>query len=240
MNVQRELKEYYEQDGLKQHEEGHSLKAPIKASRILTLAHFSLSDVIVDIGCAKGEVLAGLISYASCGIGIDLSLTALQKAVKDEKIHYLCADVNNIPLADEMATKIIAVDLLEHVPNPKQAVLEMKRVLSTKGEMVIEVPYQGILAKWLTGDFHEGHLRYYSPGKIAEEITSCGLVVQSMRCYNSVPLSTALLKIERILMHIKVTTLVSGLIRYIPWRLYPWFGSIMVVTSKAKLNPNGR
>jgi len=184
-NIQRSLKSYYDQDGLKQHEDGHSLKAPLKVARILALAHFLSSDVTVDIGCAKGEILAMLTSNASCGIGIDLSLTALRKAVKGKKIHYLCADVNNIPLADEVATRIIAVDLLEHVPNPKQAVLEMKLVLSVKGEIVFEVPYQGILAKWLTGDFHEGHLRYYSPRKIADEITSCGLVVQSMRCYNS-------------------------------------------------------
>lgn len=238
--MQKELKEYYEQDGLKQHEEGHSLKAPIKAAKILKLVHFASSDVVVDVGCAKGRVLAVLISNVSCGIGIDLSLTVLQKAVKDQKIHYLCADVNNIPLADEVATKIVAVDLLEHVPNPKHAVLEMKRVLSTSGEIIIEVPYRGFLAKWLTSNFHEGHLRYYSPREIANEITSSGLFIQAMQYYNSVPLSTTILKVERYLRFIKISNIASSLCGAIPWRLYPWFGEIMVVASKAKPIPNGR
>lgn len=188
----RELITYYSQADLRQHEKGHELKAAHKIKQILHLTAIKEDDVILEIGCAKGEILYHIIKRARCGIGIDIAQNILRRARKSEKISYVQADAEHIPFDDDAFSKILCLDLLEHVHNPEQVLLEMKRVLKEHGEIIIAVPTTGFLASLLTGYFHEGHLRYYTAAIITEDLNKAGLLVKDLKLVNSVPFSTFL------------------------------------------------
>lgn len=93
-------------------------------------------EVILNLGCGTDDV----------GIGID--------------IHYepdIQADLNDgIPVADDVADRVIAKHVLEHLNNPTQFCAELARVLHPDGEARLAVPNAGWLPvrMWLSQDLH--------------------------------------------------------------------------------------
>lgn len=218
----QELITFYSKTNLRQHEKGHELKAPDKIAKILEITAIKKEDFILDMGCAKGELLYRLTTCARGGIGIDIARNILKRARKSEKIRYVQADAEYIPFDDNVFSKIICLDLLEHVINPEKVVIEIKRILKENGEIIIEVPTTGFLSSLLTGDFHEGHLRYYTVDRITEDLSEVGLIVKDLKLFNSVPFSTFLASYKTIFRVLEL------LVNRIPKRIYPWFGGILI------------
>ncbi len=49
-------------------------------------------------------------------------------------------DIQELPLASDSLEVVISADVIEHIPNPSQAILEIKRVLKPGGKAIIVVP----------------------------------------------------------------------------------------------------
>ena len=220
----QELIAFYSKPNLRQHEKGHELKAADKIEKVLQITAITDEDIILDIGCAKGGILYRLTTRARCGIGIDIAGNILKRARKSERIRYVQADAEYLPFDDNACSKIICLDLLEHVKNPKRVLIEMKRVLKENGVIIIAVPTTGFLASLLTGDFYEGHLRYYTVDRITEDLSEAGLNVKDLKLFNSLPFSTFLARYEIIF------RVFGLLVNVIPKRIYPWFGSILIIS----------
>jgi ubiquinone/menaquinone biosynthesis C-methylase UbiE len=123
----QELITFYSKTNLRQHEEGHELKAPDKIAKVLEITAIKKDDFILDIGCARRELVYRLTTRTRCGIGIDIARNILKRARKSEKIRYVQADAGYIPFDDNVFSKIICLDLLEHVLNPEKVLIEIKR-----------------------------------------------------------------------------------------------------------------
>ncbi|CUH88200.1 putative S-adenosylmethionine-dependent methyltransferase/MSMEI_2290 [Phaeobacter sp. CECT 5382] len=138
------------------------------------------ADVAVDLGCGAGESLSGWKKHAWQVIGIDGHADLIAADFEDPTVSVMTADVADLPLADESADLVLALDVLEHVPD-RQALQEACRILSPGGTLLVAVPaYQWL---WSYRDEDAGHLRRYSKRGLRQLIESAGLTVERIRWY---------------------------------------------------------
>ena len=142
---------------------------------VLDLAESGSADTIVDVGCGNGTYLAELArrGYAGRLIGIDLSAGMLAAARSrlsgvEHPATLVNADATALPLRDEVAGLTLAPHMLYHVPDPAQAVRELRRITRPGGRVVIA----------LNGVGHMRPLREVvaaargeAPGSIIERVT---------------------------------------------------------------------
>ncbi len=138
----------------------------------------SAPETILDAGCSSGWLLADLRErhpHAAL-VGVDLVAGGLRRAhrlVPDARL--LLADVCDLPLEDGTVDAVLSANLLEHVPNDRQALIEFYRVLRPGGVAAVVVP-----AGPGTYDYYDaflGHERRYGRGELAERAAAAGFEV---------------------------------------------------------------
>ena len=88
------------------------------------------SSKVLDMGCGAGFLTQELANLGHEVTGVDLSEQSLKIARKlDSKSTYIKADVTKVPLESGSFDAVCAMDLLEHVENPKAVVQEASRLL---------------------------------------------------------------------------------------------------------------
>jgi ubiquinone/menaquinone biosynthesis C-methylase UbiE len=99
---------------------------------------------VLDVGCGTGDFLRLLAPMVSPGvaIGVDLSQTMIAEARQRsaENVANLSFHVGSIlelPFPDASFDRVLATQLLLHVPDPLHALTEMKRVLTPSGMISI-------------------------------------------------------------------------------------------------------
>jgi SAM-dependent methyltransferase len=89
-------------------------------------------------------------------------------------------DALAMPFADEEFDRIIASEVLEHIPDDETAIAELVRVLRPGGTMAVTVP-RWLPEKicWALSDaYHEvegGHVRIYTGHELVAKLTAAGL-----------------------------------------------------------------
>lgn len=88
----------------------------------------------------------------------------------------------SLPFDDGAFDRIVAAEVLEHIPDDGAAMAELARVLRPGGRMAITVPRYGPeLVNWaLASEYHEtpgGHVRIYRRSQLASRLASAGLRV---------------------------------------------------------------
>jgi len=141
--------------------------------------------VILDVGCGTGATLQGLSHYGYV-MGLDSARYALQCCRKRGHRALVQARGEALPIADESADVITALDLLEHVPDDAAALREFARVLKPGGVLIITVPACPFL--WSEHDEALDHLRRYRAARLRRIIADSGLTIARLS-----PLITALL-----------------------------------------------
>jgi len=110
-------------------------------ARVLDLAAPAPGATVADVGCGNGAYLAELAGRGFAGrvLGLDLS-PGMLAAARDRSPGYaalLAADATALPLPDGVADLTLAMHMLYHVPDPSQAVRELRRVTRPGGRVVI-------------------------------------------------------------------------------------------------------
>ncbi len=104
--------------------------------------------VVLDYGCGPGNDLVGFghFSKPSRLIGMDVSPTSLQEAMRRLELHGIRAEMMQIretdptlPLEDNSIDLVHSSGVVHHTPNPLQILREMKRVLKPGGEAQIMI-----------------------------------------------------------------------------------------------------
>lgn len=107
-------------------------------------------NILLEIGVYSSAILHYFsITRGTSGIGIDISLDALEKQAELSDIlgtnnNYFLGDCSLLPFADESFDCIICLDLLEHLPKRNQEIFleECHRVLKETGKIVIKIPLE--------------------------------------------------------------------------------------------------
>jgi SAM-dependent methyltransferase len=153
-------------------------------------------DRLLDVGCGAGrhayEALrrgAQVVAYDLDASEVKDTATVLSAMLESGEAapHGGCGwavngDALHVPFPDATFDRIIASEVLEHIPADAAAIAELTRVLRPGGTLAVTVPRWGPeLVNWALSDaYHEtpgGHIRIYRAGVLAERLRRSGLRV---------------------------------------------------------------
>jgi ubiquinone/menaquinone biosynthesis C-methylase UbiE len=89
-------------------------------------------------------------------------------------------DALELPFADEEFDRIVAAEVLEHIPADIQAINELVRVLRPGGTIAVTVPrwFPELVCWQLSEDYHNtpgGHIRIYTDKELVTKLQNAGL-----------------------------------------------------------------
>lgn len=147
---------------------------------------------ILDVGSATGGNTVHLqnlgfevVSLEFSNIGVDIQLAKGIKVVR--------SDAREIPFQEGSFDAIICLDVLEHILEDTQVIMEMRRVLKREGKFLISVPEDPKL--WSSHDEAVNHFRRYSRGGLLTKVSDTGLNVT--RVWSSIILLRPLIQVAR-------------------------------------------
>jgi 2-polyprenyl-3-methyl-5-hydroxy-6-metoxy-1,4-benzoquinol methylase len=172
--TEKELQEYYEKYFIElQNQNGETnWKKRTALESIISIAQKLKKGKVLDIGCADGSLLKSL-GQTFTKYGIELSEEACRKA-KENGINVYCSSF----MQAEFHTKydlIIALDILEHLDDPKAALLKMAEILEPGGYIIIQTGNaDSAIVRFLGEDWAYmsifGHLQALTPKAISKTI----------------------------------------------------------------------
>lgn len=112
-------------------------------------------EKILDVGCGLGYVTTSLLAKKGIAYGVDLDENALKFANKYGDASFLTANALTLPFKDSSFDYIVTLAVIEHVPDARLFLKEIKRVLKKNGEIVLATPS----AEALLGETHTCHER---------------------------------------------------------------------------------
>lgn len=104
---------------------------------VLDLAMLTGAETVLDVGCGNGTYLAQLRRRGHTGpvLGLDLSEAMARQASRHAPT--AIADAQALPLPDRSVDTVLSLHMLYHVPNPHQAIAELRRVLRAGGTAMV-------------------------------------------------------------------------------------------------------
>jgi ubiquinone/menaquinone biosynthesis C-methylase UbiE len=108
---------------------------------------------ILDAGCGRGFYLQALTLYDFPKeiVGVDINdayLVKAKAACKDKRVRIQKSDIYKLPFHDNYFDMIICSEILEHLPDDKKGLLEIKRVLKPGGALLVTVPNANFPFLW--------------------------------------------------------------------------------------------
>jgi SAM-dependent methyltransferase len=151
-------------------------------------------DLLLDLGCGfgrhafeaarRGAAVIALDAGADEVDGVRDTLGAMVDAGElgaAPKAGAVQGDALHLPFPDGTFDRVIASEVLEHIPDDVGAMRELARVLRPGGTMAVTVPRCGPeLVNWMLSDeYHDvpgGHVRIYRRSTLRGRLSSTGLV----------------------------------------------------------------
>jgi ubiquinone/menaquinone biosynthesis C-methylase UbiE len=99
----------------------------------------------LDVGCGEGNFIDYLTRKKVIGsmVAVDLDNQKLRFAKRQyPDLTYLNADVNALNFKDDSFDYVIASEILEHLPDPIEAIQEIQRVAKNDAYFIISVPHE--------------------------------------------------------------------------------------------------
>lgn len=130
--------------------------------------HFRVSQVLdlipqegihLDVGTGRGDGTLLISNKKKC-IGFDYGIVSA-KIAKNKGLEILQADARKIPFKSKAFNSITCLDVIEHIPGPKQAIEEISRVMKDDGRLILLTPTKEM--------FKEKLLRFIRKHKIKEQ-----------------------------------------------------------------------
>lgn len=137
---------------------------------------------VLDVGCGTGKILEELKAKKWQVFGIDGNKEAIKWSAK-RGIKIKKADFNKdkIPFEDNSFDLVLALDLLEHLPNESNLLRQIKRVLKKDGFFICTVPaYPKLFSYW---DKMLGHQRRYTKKSLREVLEKNHFKVKNISYY---------------------------------------------------------
>jgi len=132
---------------------------------------------ILDVGCGTGAMSVRLTKWGRL-VSADYSPLALQFSQRRGIPNLIRADAMKLPLAGAQFDVLIAMDMLEHLPDDKAALAEFYRVLKPGGLLIATVPAYPHL--WSEHDVAAMHFRRYLRPELLERVRSAGFRVEKL------------------------------------------------------------
>jgi SAM-dependent methyltransferase len=164
---------------------------------MLTVDYDSLDvragHLLLDLGCGKGRHTFEALKRGATVVAADLDETALAEVAAmaaamllegqaPSEARCLCvkADATNLPFAEGTFDRVIASEVLEHIPEDAVAIGEISRVLKADGAATVSVPrfWPETICWALSRDYRTsagGHVRIYRAPELRTRLRDAGL-----------------------------------------------------------------
>lgn len=176
-----------------------------RAKIILENLEMKGNEKILEIGCGRGFYAKTLLNLwpKIDFTGVDLNkkyLLAAKKNCRQGKARLIQGDATELPFKDRGFDRILATEILEHIPNDGLAISEMCRVMKPGGKAVVTVPNKRypfwwdpanwLLERltgrhlpaniwWLSGIWAD-HVRLYDENELKEKLEGQGFKVEKV------------------------------------------------------------
>ncbi|MBI2333905.1 MAG: class I SAM-dependent methyltransferase [Chloroflexi bacterium] len=139
---------------------------------------------ILDIGCGTGFNISYLKQAGHERVdGVDISRDALAYCQSRQLDDIMLSSAESLPIHNSTYDVVLALDIIEHLPNDRQALSEIHRVLKTNGTFVIFVPAYKFL--WSFQDEISHHQRRYEANDLRTKLDQAGLKIEKLTYINS-------------------------------------------------------
>jgi SAM-dependent methyltransferase len=129
---------------------------------------------LLDVGCGTGGTLERLKPFGNV-VGLDLEPLALAFCRERGHRALVRASATRLPFGDGAFDVVVALDVLEHIPDHEAAAREIARVLAPGGFVIVTVPAYRSL--WSRHDVALMHQRRYRSGEVKRLLGAPGLRV---------------------------------------------------------------
>ncbi|MBD9426152.1 class I SAM-dependent methyltransferase [Pseudomonas sp. PDM15] len=147
------------------------------------------NDTVLDIGCGEGGYALFSARRGASIILADMDAPKLETARQRlenqgaRSVQTLVTDAAPIPLPENSVSRVVAMEVLEHVDDPQQFIAELKRVAMPGALLLLTVPdelNEGIQKKVAPPVYFErpNHIRIFKRGELADLVTEAGLVIE--------------------------------------------------------------
>lgn len=98
-------------------------------------------EMILDVGCGTGLLFFKIAGHNASIVGVDFSRKMLRRAVERfrrlKNVHFICGDVDFLPLRENVFDKVFSFTLLQNMPMPKITLEEVVRVAKRDSTLVL-------------------------------------------------------------------------------------------------------
>ena len=153
-------------------------------------------DRLLDLGCGFGRHAYQAARLGAEVVALDFGADEVRN-VRDtfgamaeageldadkSRVGSVQGDALHLPFADGLFDRVIASEILEHIPDDQTAMAELARVLRPGGSMAVTVPRCGPeFVNWALSDqYHDvpgGHIRIYRYRELVRRLQVTGLTV---------------------------------------------------------------
>jgi SAM-dependent methyltransferase len=143
---------------------------------------------VLDAGCGSGRTLEELRRYGEVS-GIELDPGAAELAQGRGCGEVRVGRLEELPWEGESFDLITCLDVIEHTPDDRVTLRELRRVCRPGGFLLVTVPaYQGL---WSMHDVANHHYRRYSRPRLRAAARESGWQVRRMTSFNGLLLGPA-------------------------------------------------
>jgi len=143
---------------------------------------------VLDAGCGSGRTLQDLRAYGEVS-GIELSPLAVEHARRRQLGDVRVGRVEELPWKEDTFDLVTCLDVLEHTPDDRAALAEVRRVTKPGGWLLLTVPAYPVL--WSTHDEVNHHYRRYSRRTLRQAATDAEWRMVRLTSFNSLLLPAA-------------------------------------------------
>lgn len=143
---------------------------------------------ILDLGCGTGGVLQHLGVFGDA-IGLDPAPEAAKYCGR-RNVPMVVGSGMDLPFADASFDAVLALDVIEHVPDDVALLREAQRILRPGGVLVVTVPALPWL--WSAHDDVNHHYRRYTLDTLRQSLQHGGFRPRRISYYNAILLPLAI------------------------------------------------
>lgn len=171
-----------------------------RSAGVISFLDPKANELILDVGCGNARDLVSVMINGARVIGVDISPKMIEEARRILESHALTgyelrvANATNLPFPEAHFDKVIASEVIEHIPDWKKSLFEMHRVLKSKGVLVISTPNRRswygfdryvIFEKILRKPWDHPHDDWKTYPELEQALKECGYVIGAKRgiCY---------------------------------------------------------
>ncbi|MGE5617580.1 MAG: class I SAM-dependent methyltransferase [Candidatus Woesearchaeota archaeon] len=143
---------------------------------------------VLDAGCGSGRTLEDLARYGSVS-GVELDPDAAEVAAARGCGEVKVGRLEELPWDADSFDLVTCLDVIEHIPDDRGALVELRRVCRPGGWLLLTVPaYQAL---WSLHDAANHHYRRYSRRSLRLVALEAGWRLERMTSFNSILLPAA-------------------------------------------------